>query len=45
MSVTGATPWYLHPWLTVRVQIALGAIFVGAAIPKVIDPPGFAHMI
>jgi putative oxidoreductase len=34
-----------HPWLTVRVQIALGAIFVVAALPKVIDPPSFAHMI
>jgi putative oxidoreductase len=33
------------PWLTVRVQIALGAIFVGASIPKIIDPPGFAQMI
>lgn len=34
-----------HPWLTVRVQIALGAIFVAAAIPKIVDPPSFAHMI
>lgn len=34
-----------HPWLTVRVQIALGAIFVAAAWPKIIDPPSFAHMI
>ena len=33
------------PWLTVRVQIALGAIFVAASIPKLIDPPSFAHMI
>jgi hypothetical protein len=29
----------------VRVQIALGAIFVVAALPKVADPPSFAHMI
>lgn len=35
----------LHPWLTVRVQIALGAIFVAAALPKIADPPSFAHMI
>ncbi len=28
-----------------RVQIALGAIFVAAAIPKIVDPPAFAHMI
>ncbi len=34
-----------HPWLTVRVQIALGAIFVVAAWPKITDPPSFAHMI
>lgn len=34
-----------HPWLTIRVQIALGAIFVAAALPKIIDPPSFAHMI
>jgi putative oxidoreductase len=34
-----------HPWLTIRVQIALGAIFVAAAIPKIADPPSFAHMI
>jgi uncharacterized membrane protein YphA (DoxX/SURF4 family) len=33
------------PWLTIRVQIALGAIFVAAAIPKIVDPPSFAHMI
>ena len=34
-----------HPWLTVRVQIALGAIFIAAAIPKIADPPSFAHMV
>jgi putative oxidoreductase len=34
-----------HPWLTVRLQIALGAIFVAAALPKIADPPSFAHMI
>jgi uncharacterized membrane protein YphA (DoxX/SURF4 family) len=33
------------PWLTVRVQIALGIFFVVAALPKVVDPPAFAHMI
>ena len=37
--------WLTHPWLTVRVQIALGAIFVVAALPKIADPPSFAHMI
>jgi hypothetical protein len=29
----------------VRVQIALGAVFVASAIPKLLDPPAFAHMI
>lgn len=33
------------PWLTIRVQLALGAIFVIAALPKIADPPSFAHMI
>lgn len=33
------------PWLTLRVQLALGAIFVFAAVPKILDPPSFAHMI
>jgi putative oxidoreductase len=33
------------PWLTVRVQIALGVFFVAAALPKLVDPPSFAHMI
>ena len=37
--------WLTRPWLTVRVQIALGAIFVVAALPKITDPPSFAHMI
>jgi uncharacterized membrane protein YphA (DoxX/SURF4 family) len=39
------TKWLAHPWLTIRVQLALGAFFVIAAIPKIADPPGFAHMI
>jgi len=33
------------PWLTVRVQIALGLFFVAAALPKLVDPPSFAHMV
>lgn len=32
-------------WLTVRVQIALGVIFIAAALPKIVDPPSFSHMI
>ncbi|MDR3672352.1 MAG: MauE/DoxX family redox-associated membrane protein [Holophaga sp.] len=35
----------LHPWLTVRAQIALGAVFVAAALPKLADPPGFAEAL
>jgi uncharacterized membrane protein YphA (DoxX/SURF4 family) len=42
MTLTGRLA---SPWLTVRVQIALGVFFVAAALPKVVDPPGFAHMI
>lgn len=34
-----------HPWLTIRVQIALGVVFILAALPKLADPPSFAHMI
>ena len=34
-----------RPWLTVRTQIALGLFFVVAALPKIADPPSFAHMI
>jgi len=34
-----------HPWLTIRVQLALGVIFIVAALPKLLDPPSFAHMI
>ena len=37
--------WLAGPWLTIRVQIALGVIFVAAALPKIVDPPSFAHMI
>ena len=34
-----------NPWLTIRVQLALGVIFVVAALPKIVDPPSFAHMV
>ena len=39
------TRYLTSPWLTIRVQIALGIIFVVAALPKIVDPPSFAHMI
>jgi uncharacterized membrane protein YphA (DoxX/SURF4 family) len=32
-------------WLAVRVQIALGAVFIAAAWPKLSDPPSFAKNI
>jgi len=37
--------WLASPWLAIRVQIALGVLFVAAALPKIVDPPSFAHMI
>jgi uncharacterized membrane protein YphA (DoxX/SURF4 family) len=33
------------PWLTIRVQLGLGVLFIAAALPKLLDPPSFAHMI
>src|SRR5207237_3515193 len=42
---TESVKWLVHPWLTIRVQIALGIIFVVAALPKIVDPPSFAHMV
>ena len=37
--------WWTNPWLSIRVQLGLGAIFVVSALPKIADPPSFAHMI
>lgn len=37
--------WLSHPWLTVRVQILLGVVFIAAALPKIADPPSFAHAV
>lgn len=34
--------WLTHPWLTLRCQMALGALFIAAALPKLADPPTFA---
>ena len=42
-GATGVWRWLEHPWLTTRVQIALGVIFIAAALPKIVDPPSFAH--
>ena len=38
-------PWWVSPWLSIRAQLALGAIFVAAAVPKILDPPSFAHRV
>ena len=35
----------LSPWLTIRVQLGLAAVFIVAALAKIADPPGFAHEI
>ncbi len=32
-------------WLTTRLEIALGLLFVVATLPKLADPPSFAQMI
>jgi uncharacterized membrane protein YphA (DoxX/SURF4 family) len=37
--------WFVSPWLTIRVQLGLAAVFIVAAIAKIADPPGFAHEI
>jgi uncharacterized membrane protein YphA (DoxX/SURF4 family) len=37
--------WLLHPWLSVRVEFALGLLFIVAAVPKLMDPPAFAKAI
>jgi uncharacterized membrane protein YphA (DoxX/SURF4 family) len=37
--------WLAGDWLSTRVSIALGLFFVVAALPKLADPPSFAHMI
>jgi putative oxidoreductase len=33
------------PWLTIRIQLGLAAVFIVAALAKISDPPGFAHEI
>jgi len=43
--LSGLASALASPWLTIRVQLALGALFIIAAIPKIADPPSFAHMI
>jgi len=35
----------LHPWLRILCQVALGGLFIAAAWPKLMDPPGFAKAL
>jgi uncharacterized membrane protein YphA (DoxX/SURF4 family) len=37
--------WLLHPRLALACRIVLGLVFLGAALPKLADPPGFAKAI
>ena len=37
--------WLLHPRLTLACRIVLGLVFIGAALPKLADPPGFAKAL
>lgn len=32
-------------WLSIAVRLALGALFIYSAWPKIADPPGFAQML
>jgi uncharacterized membrane protein YphA (DoxX/SURF4 family) len=34
-----------HPWLTFLLRVGLGGVFIAAAVPKIADPPGFAHAV
>ena len=34
-----------NPWLVLTIEVVLGVIFIAAALPKIADPPAFAHMI
>lgn len=43
--MTAVRDWLRSEWLGTRVQIALGLLFIAAALPKLADPPSFAHMI
>ena len=37
--------WLMHPAVTLAARILLGLVFIGAALPKLADPPGFAKAI
>lgn len=35
----------MHPRISLLVRLALGLVFISAALPKIADPPGFAKAI
>ena len=37
--------WLRHPRLRLLARLILGLVFLGAALPKLADPPGFAKAI
>ncbi len=37
--------WLCHPRLRLLVRLILGLVFIGAALPKLADPPAFAKAI
>lgn len=37
--------WLGHPWVLRLSRWGLAAVMLGAAIPKIMDPPGFAESI
>jgi uncharacterized membrane protein YphA (DoxX/SURF4 family) len=37
--------WLRHPRVTLLARIILGLVFIGAALPKLADPPAFAKAI
>ena len=43
--MTGLTAWLRSPWGQRLCAWALGAAFLAAAAPKLLDPPGFAEAI
>jgi len=37
--------WLLHPKVTLVARLLVGLVFIAAAWPKLVDPPGFAKAI
>lgn len=37
--------WLFHPKATLAARLVLGLVFIGAALPKIADPPAFAKAI